>query len=572
MAYICKRKNREGNYYVYLCETYRIGNKTKTRNIKSYGQLDKLEENEPGAYERLREEAKAGLLTDQAKKEVEIRLDLNEEISSISKNYGWLLLNDVYEFLEISKVLKNHTKNENFEYDIDKILKLLVYQRILTPVSKSKTIRLQDNMYGEWDATLHDVYRSLDQFSKLKDNIKLQMHNTISGSIGREATLVFYDVTNYYFDTDFNDEDVLDDEGNVVYEALRKRGPSKEKKPKPIVQMGLFMDSNGIPISYELFPGNNTDPITYIPAIEQVKKQYGIKRVVTVADKAMNSAKNVTKTYENGDGWIFSQKVRGSRGVAKEIQEFALETDNWKYNDNLSFAVKSKIRTRKLSTGEYVKEKIVVTWNEKYAKREKVRREGALEYAAKLTNSELYRIASKKGGGRYLEKVVIDKETGKEVKLNPFIKLDIELAQEDAKFDGLSVIVTSEINMSDEEIIGAYRQLHKIEDCFRVTKTELSARPIYVWKDEHIQAHFLTCFISLTILRIIKNKVNNEMSTEKIIKALYNANAYKLPKDIFAIEENEELQQLNELLQIDWDKAYLRYEEIKRYGDGTCNT
>lgn len=467
MAYICKRKNREGRYYVYLSEGYRVGDKTRTRNLKKYGLLDELEKNEPGAYERLRKEAKAGLLTGDEPKHIDIQLNLNTPINQVSQNYGWLLLEDLYKSLKLGTVTTAHQRKSNFEYELDKILKLLVFSRILKPCSKLKTVETQKDLFGSWDVEVHDMYRSLDEIAKLEEEVQIQLNDRISDSIGRDGTLVFYDVTNYYFQADYDDLNEYDDEGNITYEALRKRGPSKEKQPKPIVQMGLFMDMNGIPISYKLFPGNNTDPITYIPAIEQIKKQYGIKRVVTVADKAMNSARNVTDAYEKGDGWLFSQKIRGSRGVSKELQEFALEKGEWKFNEDLSYGLKSMIRKRKLSTGKTVEEKVLVTWSEKYAKRERVRRNEALEYASKLTNAELFRITSKKGGKRYLKQMVEDEVTGKMVEMNPFIELDLDKADEDAKFDGLNIIVTSEIHMSDEQMLASYRNLTRIEDCFR---------------------------------------------------------------------------------------------------------
>ncbi len=572
MAYICKRKNREGKYYVYLTETYRIGDKTRTRNLKSYGSLDKLESKEPGAYERLRKEAKAGLLTEDISQNLDISLDLNELISQDSKYYGWLFLDELYSFLGIGTITKKHSINSNFEYDLDKILKLLVFGRILSPNSKLKTVAMQENLYGEWNLNIHDVYRSLGELPKIKNDIGFAMHNSITSSVGREATLVFYDVTNYYFQTDYDDLNELDEDGNIVIQTLRKRGPSKEKQPKPIVQMGLFMDMNGIPISYKLFPGNNTDPITYIPAIEQVKKQYGIKRIVTVADKAMNSSKNVTDAHSKGDGWLFSQKIRGTRGVAKELQEFALDKTGWKFNEDLSYGIKSMYRKRKLSTGKTVEEKVLVTWSEKYARRERIRRNGALEYASKLTNAELFRITSKKGGKRYLKQMVIEEVTGKKVEMNPFIELDMEKADYDAMFDGLNVIVTSEKQMSDEQMLASYRNLTRIEDCFRVTKTELDARPIYVWTDEHIEAHFLTCFISLVMLRMIKHATDNQYSERRIIEALQSAIGHKYPKGYYRVEANKDLVEINKELKIKFSKKNITEETLKRYAKGWCST
>jgi transposase len=164
--------------------------------------------------------------------------------------------------------------------------------------------------------------------------------------------------------------------------AFRKRGPSKEKRPNPIVQMGLFMDTNGIPIAYRLFPGNCVDVKTYLPAVEQIKKQFGIQRIVVVADKGMNSKNNITETLQNKDGYLFSQKVRGTRGAPKDIQAFVLDSEDWITNEQETFAKKSMIRKRTVNKKE-ITEKILVTWNQKYDFREKIRRKKSVEYAEK---------------------------------------------------------------------------------------------------------------------------------------------------------------------------------------------
>ena len=166
------------------------------------------------------------------------------------------------------------------------------------------------------------------------------------------------------------------------------------------------MDMEGIPIIYKLFRGNQTDPITYLPAVKGVKKQFGIERMIVVADKAMNSKTNVPKMFEQGDGWLFSQKHRGKRGAPKDIQDKILETEGWQFNEEMTFAKKSYLRQRKLGNKKndpVVKEKVLITWSKKYADREKIRRDGALEYANKLTNAELFRQTSKKGGKKYLD-------------------------------------------------------------------------------------------------------------------------------------------------------------------------
>ncbi|HFU3985845.1 TPA: IS1634 family transposase, partial [Streptococcus suis] len=314
-------------------------------------------------------------------------------------------------------------------YDLTKALKLLVFQRILNPTSKLATVEAQADLFGDWDLNINAIYRHLDTLNEVKNQIQLHLHQEISRLTKREGRLVFYDVTNYYFETDIPDSEEQSDDGEIIKVGLRRRGPSKEHRPKPIVQLGLFMDTNGIPISYKLFRGNQTDPVTYLPAVEEVKKQFGIERIVVVADKAMNSRTNVSAMLEQGDGWLFSQKHRGKRGAPKDIQEQILAPEGWHFNAEGTFAKKSYIRSRKLGTGkgsQMIKEKVVITWSKKYADRERIRRDGALEYASHLTNAELFRQTSKKGGKKYLDLSYLDKETGEIKPFSPLIQLDLK--------------------------------------------------------------------------------------------------------------------------------------------------
>ena len=303
-------------------------------------------------------------------------------------------------------------------------------------------------------------------------------------------------MTNYYFESDVIDTQIIDEQARVIEEGLRRRGPSKENRHNPIIQLGLFMDTNGIPISYKLFKGNEVDPTTYIPAVIEVKEKFAIERIIVVADKAMNSSKNIEKMLEIQDGYLFSQKHRGKRGAPKEIQKQILDTNGWLFNEEMTFAKKTFERERKIKTEKkekVVKEKVLLTWNKKYAIREKIRRNSALDYASKLTNAQLFQQTAKKGGKKYLKLSYKDKETGEIKPFSPIIEIDKELAEYEEQFDGINVIVTSELNMSDEEMLKAYSQLSMIEDCFKVTKTELETRPVYVRKESHIQGHFFTC-------------------------------------------------------------------------------
>lgn len=567
MAYISIKKNREGTKYVFLMESYRKNGKPRSRTLKSYGQLQKLEQEEPNVLERLRAEAKSGLLSQEIPKELTVTFDLNHPITSNDQNYGWKILDELYKKLGIEKLMIAANKRCRSAFNLNKVLKLLVFERILNPKSKLETVNSQKELFGDWDLNENAVYRSLSTLNDLKEEIQMQVQQNVSSLLGRRACLVFYDVTNYYFETDIDDEDVVSENGQVV-SGFRRRGPSKEKRPNPIVQLGLFMDDNGIPISYRLFRGNQVDPVTYLPAIEQVKRQFGFERVVVVADKAMNSENNVSQTFRNGDGWLFSQKFRGKRGASKELQEFVLSDADWEVNDAGTFAKKSMLRLRKLKSGASVEEKVLVTWKKKYADRERVRRELAVDYAKKLTKAELFRESCRKGGKRYLSLFAVDFVTGEKSEFCPRIGIDDEAVSFDGQFDGMNVMVTSEVEMSDEEMLSYYGELYRIEDCFRVTKVDLQARPVYVWRREHIEAHFLTCFLSLVLVRVLQLETNWEFSPRRLVQAMRSAKANLLDRGFYRVQADEVLLDVQRRLGIQWEKGFAKFEEVERYARG----
>lgn len=571
MAFIKTTTNKEGRTHVYLVEGYRKDGKVKQRILKKYGLLDELELEEPDILERLKREAKEGLLIEP--KFFQVSYDLLAPMNEVDQSYGWMVLDNLFEELKLTEFLK--TVRSKSEYDLAQVLKLLVFQRVLNPESKLSTYASQVNLFGSWEISLNAIYRSLDKLNALKEKLMLHLHKEVSRMTKREARLVFYDVTNYYFETDIPDETLISVDGEILKEGLRRRGPSKEHRPKPIVQLGLFMDTNGIPISYKLFRGNQTDPITYLPAVEEVKKQFGIERIVVVADKAMNSSYNVSEMIRQEDGWLFSQKHRGRRGSSKELQTQILNPNDWQFNKELTFAKKSYLRERKLGTKKdspLIKEKVLITWSKKYADRERIRREGALEYASQLTNAELFRQTSKKGGKKYLDLHYLDEKTGELKPFSPLVTIDHEQVDFDAQFDGVNVLVTSEVGMTDEEMLEAYKELAKIEDCFRVTKTELESRPVYVWTENHIQAHFLTCFIALIHLRLLQHQINWKMSPRRIANALNSAKATRLQDNYYRLQESPDMQLLNRLLGMEWNKGFVKFEELKNYAKAPYTT
>ena len=269
--------------YVYLAEGYRDSkNKVKHRNIESYGRLSLLLDKDPEALDRLEERAaQLSEVTEEAIIQLSINMNTLDEQNLPRQNYGYVFLQALYNELHIPEFLSEYQTRTSVQYPLNEILELLVYSRALNPSSKKRTYEDKGNYFFELpDFSLDDVYRSLTHLSSMKDELTLHLHRRIQETRGRDCSLVFYDVTNYYFESE-----------NM--EGLRQKGVSKENRETGIVQMGLFIDNEGIPITYELFPGNTNDMSTMRPILEKIKKEYGLGKITIVADKGNNTGENL---------------------------------------------------------------------------------------------------------------------------------------------------------------------------------------------------------------------------------------------------------------------------------------
>lgn len=536
---------------VHLVEGYRDEEgKVRHRSLKNYGVLAELEAQEPDVLTRLRAEAKE--LT-QKKREGTISVEIDclraREPKEHPVNYGYFFLEGIYRKLGMNTFLKKSTKAEGCAYDLEAIVELLVFSRILAPASKAATYQGKDGFFRGFDFEIHDVYRALDVLDTLSDDICLHVHRAVSKHIGRDAALVFYDVTNYYFECDFEDD-------------FRKKGPSKERRQDPIVQMGLLIDGRGIPIAYRLFEGNTHDAKTLVPVLEELKGRYGFKRIVVVADKGLNAKDNLAHITGNTDGYIVSQKVRGR--VAPEITAHIRDTSGWTFNETGSFACKSFLRKHKITKDRTVEEKVVCFWSERYAKREAYRRGelvDGIEYL--VAHPAAYDAKNDYGRKRYVKEVMVT-ETGEVVSKR--LAFNEDRFKADAALDGFYCILTSEAGMEDIEIIEHYRGLVRIEESFRVIKSELEGRPVYVWTRPRINAHFLICFLALTLLRIIQDKVGYSLSAEAIKDALVKATCTPLEKGIYVVEETTDAyKELEKTFEVSLPNRYAPVETIKAY-------
>lgn len=425
---------------VYLVEGYRDeSGKSKQRIIKCYGNLEELEAQDPNILQKLKEEAKL-----MSKNQVSITMNLkdsNDEME-FDQNYGYFFLERLYRELELANFFKEKTKKKKHNFELNKIFQLLLYARILNPASEKATVEDQGSYFEAFDLTLDSVYDSLSLIKELKEDLQLHLHKKVSEMHGRDTSLIYFDVTNYYFETELENN-------------LRKIGVSKEKKTTPIVQMSLAIDGAGLPVGYQLFSVNSHDSTMLIPTLIDMKKRYKLERVILTADKALNSGKNLAFLVKNGDGYIVSQKIRGtSKLFIAEI----LKEDGYIYNKSKTFKIKSFFREKK-SKDEHgneitLKEKVVVFWSADFDAREKHKRE-KLEAKINefLQNLSKYKASNRYGVKKYKKEIEVDMASGEVQDKKKLLQFESDKYEQDLALDGYYALVTSELDMPNEEII-----------------------------------------------------------------------------------------------------------------------
>jgi len=407
---------------------------------------------------------------------------------------------------------------------------LLVLCRILYPGSKKEAFESRNKFFEKFDFSLKDIYRALDYFDQYKDDIQKVMWENTKEPYNRDLSIGYFDCTNYYFEIDYNDEDLVDEEGNILEKGYRKRGPEKNHRPDPIVEMGLLLDNKILPASYKIFPGNDSEKTQFIPIIKDTKRTHGIDKIIVVADRGLNTSDNMwflagknDDKCKNNDGYVYGQSVRGAN---KEFKEWVLNQDGYindiEYTrDGKEDFFRHRIYDKDGSFKEYKKEKLLfrhksrvvakqiqiekdgkrnvtvntyqkqmVYYSQKYADRQRYEREKMIEKAKNLIeNPTKYTKATSYGAAYYVNNIAFDKDTGEIIKGRE-LSLNEEAIKEQEKYDGYYSIVTSELNYTDQKMRQVYRELIDIENSFKITKTNLEARPVYVWTKEHIEGHF----------------------------------------------------------------------------------
>ena len=592
----------------YIQQGFRNGKKTTTKNIKRLGKHSELLliTDDPLEYaknevKKMNEEYRSG------RSEFIVTMDFNERIpstdspcsNSTSLNIGYLYLKNIYAKLNLSDFFKSVSSDRKITYDCNKICQFLTYARTLDPASKYGTYDKLDTYYEKPQVEYQHMIRFLDILDRNSDKYLKHLFDNSENIVKRDTSVMYYDCTNYFFETEKPDEEIVDEVTGEIILGLRQFGISKENKTSPIVEMGLIMDSRGIPISMCIHPGNTNEQLTAVPLEKEVIKMTGNKKFIYCADAGLGSY-NIRKFNDmGGRAYIVTQSVKK---LGQEIKDIVFNDSNYRLlsNDdaitlkemrtfdkkdanNLSlyndFAYKviptntamdtglyeEKVykngRTKKVKTKGTLHQYIIVTFSRKMMEYQRTIRERQLERAKKLLRlKDPEKI--KKGPNdirRFLKNPSSD--TANYV-------LDMDKIHEEEKYDGFYAVATN-LDDSAKDILAVAQNRYKIEDCFRIMKTNFDARPVFLRKPERIRAHFLICYTALLIYRLMECKLDDNsthVTTSNLIKTLQNMNVVNMDdmyyKSIYS--GSQALDALERCFELQLNRKYYRPSDLNK--------
>lgn len=592
----------------YIQQGFRNGKKTTTKNIKRLGKHSELLlitdnplEYAKNEVKKMNEEYRSG------RSEFIVTMDFNERIpstdspcsNSTSLNIGYLYLKDIYAKLNLSDFFKSVSSDRKITYDCNKICQFLTYARILDPASKYGTYDKLDTYYEKPQVEYQHMIRFLDILDRNSDQYLKHLFDNSENIVKRDTSVMYYDCTNYFFETEKPDEEIVDEVTGEIILGPRQFGISKENKTSPIIEMGLIMDRRGIPISMCIHPGNTNEQLTAVPLEKEVIKMTGNKKFIYCADAGLGSY-NIRKFNDmGGRAYIVTQSVKK---LGQEIKDIVFNDSNYRLlsNDdaitlkemrtfnkkdanNLSlyndFAYKvipantamdtglyeEKVykngRTKKVKAKGTLHQYIIVTFSRKMMEYQRTIRERQLERAKKLLRlKDPEKI--KKGPNdirRFLKNTSSD--TANYV-------LDMDKIHEEEKYDGFYAVATN-LDDSAKDILAVAQNRYKIEDCFRIMKTNFDARPVFLRKPERIRAHFLICYTALLIYRLMECKVDDNLThvtTSNLIKTLRNMNVVNMDdmyyKSIYS--GSQALDALERCFELQLNRKYYRPSDLNK--------
>lgn len=538
--------------YLRLVENYRTTDsngvkRVRKKTILNIGSLSKFDDGQPNFYERLKTSFKAGnplipvlkpyCPTSPVRERYNLTfIEGDSYCFGEPKLYSHCLIEQYLNALGIISTIAQCKKQTNIQFDVAGFVRLLIYGRILKPTSKISTARQNNDYYNEIvkDMYEYNIYDTLDFISSYKRKFVRTLNKNLKEKFNRTTNLIYYDVTNFYFEIERPDEDYEDEDGDINV-GLRKNGVSKEERKLPIVQMGLFMDEQGVPISIETFPGNTLDHLTVIKSLEKSVDDLGLPRFIFVGDRGMYQGNNAAYLSQHNNGYIMSKSIQKS---SKNDKDWMLDQNGFTFIGN-DFKYKSRIVQRKVKTedGTYtISEKMIVYWSKNFYNRMMAENKSLIETLEKIKeNPKNFRLESIKSKQlkSFLKKEYINEKTGEVIDGKDLsAAIDYDKVNKYKSQFGYYQIVTSELEMDDQKVIDTYHGLSQIERQFQTMKSTLSTRPLYVRNPKHIEAHLFVCMVSLIIVRLIQNKIivlkgrNNDLdwetglSSDKIQEAL----------------------------------------------------
>lgn len=432
-------------------------------------------------------------------------------------NCGYLFLQSIYYHLRLDNICRNIKNKYKFDYDINRILSNLIYSRILYPSSKRSSYEFSSTLLEKTKYELHDVYRALSVLAKEMDYIQAELYKNSQFLKKRNTSALYYDCTNYYFEIEKDDD-------------FRKYGKSKENRPNPIIGMGLMMDGDGIPLAFDLYEGNKNEQTTLKPLEERIIKDFELSKFIYCSDAGLSSKANKKLNSIQERAYIITQSLKKLKKDDKEIalkhsgfyevgvkNSRRINIDDIDFNDEKN---RNRLFYKEIPMENPLKERLIITYSPKYALYQKKIRDKQIERASRMINGKGKLKKNRKNPNdpaRFIEKNTIDKN-GEIVE--EYYTLDYKKIQEEEMYNGFYAITT---NLEDDDIksiIKVSERRWQIEECFRIMKTDLKARPVYLQDKERIKAHFLTCFISLIIYRILADKLGNKYTVNEILKTI----------------------------------------------------
>ena len=553
----------KNNTYFYMIKSYRENGKNKTKIIERLGELKEVEQKANGEdpiiwakkyIEKRNQEEKQNKGVYFEKLVEGIPLDESQK----TFNIGYLFLQNIYYSLGLDKICKNISEKYRIKYDLNSILSNLIYTRIIEPSSKLSSFEAAKKFIEQPNYELHDIYRSLEVISKETEFIEAEVYKNSLDVVNRNTKILYYDCTNYFFEIE-------------QAEGLKQYGISKENRPNPITQMGLFMDGDGFPLAFNINSGNTNEQTTLKPLEKQIIKDFELSKFVVCTDAGLASNENRKFNNIQNRSYIVTQSLKKIKG---HLKDWALSPEDWhtinsnkkiNLNDIDKSGDNEEIYYKERWINENgLEQRLIVSYSPKYAEYQRSIRNRQVERAQNLIDNPTKISKNRQDDPKRFIKSASVTNDG-EIASKKVFSLNTTAIEKEEEFDGFYAVCTT-LEDDISEIIKINKRRWEIEESFRILKTDFKARPVYLKRDDRIKAHFTTCFLSLLIYRILEHKLDEKYSTNEIIKNLQDMNSLKINgigyKQIYS--KSEITTDLNDKFNLNIDQNFISLQNMKK--------